>query len=128
MCRLEKLRLGTKAGKAKVAGTLMGIGGAMILTFYKGVEINLWETHVNLLKTTTSTDHSPAAHQSGDRALGSLLAVCSCLCYALWLIIQVQYNFQMLCTCVLTFLCWVLVLYIYIVNERLIYTSAGQDE
>lgn len=88
--RLEKLRLGTMAGKAKAVGTLMGIGGAMLLTFYKGAKIDLWETHVNLLKTSASADHSPAVHQSSDRALGSLLAVCSCLCYALWLIIQVQ--------------------------------------
>ncbi|XP_031389680.1 WAT1-related protein At1g25270-like [Punica granatum] len=92
---LEKLRLGTMAGKAKVAGTLMGIGGAMLLTFYKGVEIVLWSTNVNLLKTTTTAGHSAAslaAHQSSDRALGSLLAVCSCLCYALWLIIQAKMS------------------------------------
>ncbi|PKI45999.1 hypothetical protein CRG98_033639 [Punica granatum] len=83
------------AGKAKVAGTLMGIGGAMLLTFYKGVEIVLWSTNVNLLKTTTTAGHSAAslaAHQSSDRALGSLLAVCSCLCYALWLIIQAKMS------------------------------------
>ncbi|PKI45995.1 hypothetical protein CRG98_033635 [Punica granatum] len=83
------------AGKAKVAGTLMGIGGAMLLTFYKGVEIVLWSTNVNLLKTTATAGHSAAslaAHQSSDRALGSILAVCSCLCYALWLIIQAKMS------------------------------------
>ncbi|KAI6678637.1 hypothetical protein NL676_039433 [Syzygium grande] len=52
---LEKARLRTVAGKAKVAGTLMGIGGAMLLTFYKGVEVNLWSTHVNLLRHVAST-------------------------------------------------------------------------
>ncbi|KAK2996041.1 hypothetical protein RJ640_002660 [Escallonia rubra] len=33
--RLEKVGLGTKTGKAKAVGTLMGIGGAMLPTFYK---------------------------------------------------------------------------------------------
>ncbi|KAG4967814.1 hypothetical protein JHK87_033465 [Glycine soja] len=34
--------MGTSAGKAKVVGTVMGIGGAMMLTFYKNIEINIW--------------------------------------------------------------------------------------
>ncbi|KAF2299603.1 hypothetical protein GH714_038397 [Hevea brasiliensis] len=37
---LEKVGLKTLAGKAKVLGTVMGIGGAMLLTFYRGPEIN----------------------------------------------------------------------------------------
>ena len=85
--RLEKARLGTVAGKAKVAGTLMGIGGAMLLTFYKGVEVNLWSTHVNLLRHVGATQQGQEG--SSNLPLGSLLAVASCFCYALWLIIQV---------------------------------------
>ncbi|KAM7470390.1 hypothetical protein LguiA_008573 [Lonicera macranthoides] len=38
---LEKLGWRTAAGKAKVLGTLVGLGGAMILTFYKGPQISL---------------------------------------------------------------------------------------
>ncbi|RVW24791.1 WAT1-related protein [Vitis vinifera] len=38
---LEKLAIRTWAGKAKVGGTLLGIGGAMVLTFYKGPQINM---------------------------------------------------------------------------------------
>ncbi|KAG6702303.1 hypothetical protein I3842_07G027500 [Carya illinoinensis] len=45
---LEKLSLGTIAGKAKVLGTLMGIGEAMLLTFYRGAEINIWSTHTKM--------------------------------------------------------------------------------
>ncbi|KAF2321268.1 hypothetical protein GH714_038417 [Hevea brasiliensis] len=50
---LEKMGISTLAGKAKVAGTLMGIGGAMLLTFCKGAEIHIWSTHVNLMKLVT---------------------------------------------------------------------------
>ncbi|KAF7848986.1 hypothetical protein BT93_L1368 [Corymbia citriodora subsp. variegata] len=84
---LEKGRLMTVAGMAKVLGTLTGIGGAMLLTFYKGVEVNLWSTHVNLLHHVATTQHRQGG--SCNRLLGSLLAVGSCFCCALWLIIQV---------------------------------------
>ncbi|XP_040967608.1 WAT1-related protein At5g40230-like [Gossypium hirsutum] len=34
--KMEKLVIRTNAGKAKVCGTLIGISGAMVFTFYKG--------------------------------------------------------------------------------------------
>ncbi|MED6112770.1 hypothetical protein PIB30_064658 [Stylosanthes scabra] len=46
---LEKLILGAAAGKAKVVGTITGISGAMVLTFYKGIRIDIWSSHINLL-------------------------------------------------------------------------------
>lgn len=39
-CRLEKLTLGSHAGKAKLVGTVVGIGGAMIFTFFQGPEFS----------------------------------------------------------------------------------------
>ncbi|PQM36468.1 hypothetical protein Pyn_13466 [Prunus yedoensis var. nudiflora] len=51
--RLERLALGTHAGRAKVVGTLVGIGGTMVFTFYKGKEIAIWSKHVNLLHDYT---------------------------------------------------------------------------
>ncbi|XP_030519254.2 WAT1-related protein At1g68170-like [Rhodamnia argentea] len=87
---LEKARLRTVAGKAKAAGTLMGIGGAMLLTFYKGVEVNLWSTHVNLLHHAAATQQRPEG--SSNRLLGSLLAVASCFCCALWFIVQAKMS------------------------------------
>ncbi|XP_030475725.1 WAT1-related protein At1g68170-like [Syzygium oleosum] len=87
---LEKVKLRTVAGKAKVAGTLMGIGGAMLLTFYKGMEVNLWSMHVNLLRHVAATQQGREG--SSNLLLGSLLAVASCFCYALWLIIQAKMS------------------------------------
>lgn len=34
ICRYEKLAIHTLSSQAKVAGTLLGVGGAMLLTFY----------------------------------------------------------------------------------------------
>ena len=88
MNRLEKLAIRTWAGKAKVTGTLLGIGGAMVLTFYRGPQINIWSTKVHLLKH--KNQHVAASHRGMDnRVLGSLLAVASCFSYATWYIIQV---------------------------------------
>ncbi|XP_034683724.1 WAT1-related protein At1g68170-like isoform X1 [Vitis riparia] len=86
---LEKLAIRTWAGKAKVTGTLLGIGGAMVLTFYRGPQINIWSTKVHLLKH--KDQHVAASHRGMDnRVLGSLLAVASCFSYATWYIIQAK--------------------------------------
>ncbi|XP_050209132.1 WAT1-related protein At1g68170-like isoform X2 [Mercurialis annua] len=84
---LEKVRLGTTTDKAKVFGILIGIGGAMVFTFYKGVEIKIWSTNVDLLKHKNHTqlhkDNSTSHH-----IIGSCLAFASCVCFGMWLIIQ----------------------------------------
>ncbi|GAA0150652.1 hypothetical protein LIER_09544 [Lithospermum erythrorhizon] len=68
--RLENLMLNTIAGKAKVMGTIMGICGAMILTFYKGSEILTSSAGLNILEC------NKPHHQS---FLGPVLAIVSCL-------------------------------------------------
>ncbi|KAB2628477.1 WAT1-related protein [Pyrus ussuriensis x Pyrus communis] len=98
--RLEKLNLRSLTGKAKVVGTLMGIGGAMLLAFYEGVEIKIWSTHVDLLRSS-HRQHShlaslPHTH-SGDRLLGCLLAFGSCICNAIWLIILTKMSVSYPC-------------------------------
>ncbi|KAK3031532.1 hypothetical protein RJ639_036046 [Escallonia herrerae] len=79
--RLEKVGLGTKGGKAKVVVTLMGIGGAMILTFYKGVEINIWPTKFDLLHRAV-----PPLGEHASHIVGPLLAIASGFSIAIVLI------------------------------------------
>ncbi|XWS55191.1 hypothetical protein CRYUN_Cryun10bG0153400 [Craigia yunnanensis] len=88
---LEKLGFGTTAGRAKVLGTLIGIGGAMLLTFYKGVQINTGPTHIDLL---SHGSHGAASSHPGsaNHLLGALLALGSCISYALWLNIQAKMS------------------------------------
>ncbi|KAK0591256.1 hypothetical protein LWI29_037620 [Acer saccharum] len=87
---LENPGIRTMAGKAKVLGTLMGIGGAMLLTFYKGVEINISSTHIDLLHHDhPQSGHMASSHASSTKYIfGLLLALGSCFSYALWLIVQ----------------------------------------
>ncbi|XP_039042166.1 WAT1-related protein At1g68170-like [Hibiscus syriacus] len=83
---LEKLALRTMAGKAKVLGTAIGIGGAMILTFYKGFQFNI-STHINLLP---NGPHASNSSHATHHLLGALLAFVCCICYALWMNIQAK--------------------------------------
>ncbi|KAI3445682.1 hypothetical protein Pfo_002347 [Paulownia fortunei] len=92
--RLERLGWTTAAGKAKVFGTLLGIGGAMVFTFYKGPELNIGKTGINLLEMTSVHHRSSAQTQNQEGGhnlvLGLLLALASCVCYSFWLIIQAK--------------------------------------
>ncbi|KAH9752118.1 WAT1-related protein [Citrus sinensis] len=98
---LEKLGIRTRAGKAKLLGTLIGISGAMLLTLYKGVEIKIWSTHVDLLHHAGGGGHVASvplqSSDTGKRLLGSLLALGSCFSYALWLIIQAKLSEEYPC-------------------------------
>nr|AFK38288.1 unknown [Lotus japonicus] len=71
---LESLNLNTVAGKAKIVGTIIGIGGAMVLTLVKGMEIKIGSFHhVHLLH------HQNGAHphgtSTGKNLLGALCAL-----------------------------------------------------
>ncbi|VFQ81803.1 unnamed protein product [Cuscuta campestris] len=83
--RLERLGWKTASGKAKVLGTVFGIGGAMLLTFYKGPELNLWKTNIHLLH---SSPHN--SNVQSKPLLGTLLALIGCVCYSCWLILQAK--------------------------------------
>ncbi|XP_058008004.1 WAT1-related protein At1g25270-like isoform X2 [Hevea brasiliensis] len=86
---LEKLELKTTVGKAKILGLSIGIGGAMLLTFYKGVEIKIWSTNVHLLKHSHQIRKS---HFTAKHIVGSSLALGSCISYAMWLILQTKIS------------------------------------
>ncbi|KAG5029132.1 hypothetical protein JHK87_012646 [Glycine soja] len=86
LCGMEKLNVRTAAGKAKVMGTIIGIGGSMLLTFFKGQEINVKSFGTNLLQ---KNEQVVALHtDSGKKFLGVLCGFGSCFSFALWLIIQ----------------------------------------
>lgn len=82
--RMESVRLGTSAGKAKVIGTLLGVGGALVFVFYKGSQIHLWSTHMHLV----TQPHDATAHRVS--LLGAFLVFGSNFSYSLWLLFQVS--------------------------------------
>ncbi|XP_077241366.1 WAT1-related protein At1g68170-like [Tasmannia lanceolata] len=82
---LERLGTQTMYGKAKVIGTLISVGGAMLMTLYKGVEIHLWSSNTNLVG---HHQQKSSPQGSGNHVMGSLMAVASCVSYGIWYIIQ----------------------------------------
>ncbi|XP_061350858.1 WAT1-related protein At1g25270-like [Gastrolobium bilobum] len=83
----EKLNLGVVEGKAKVIGTIIGIGGAMLLTFFKGIEIDIWSSKINLMHP----HHSQNGH-TRSKMFGISCAIASCCSFSLWFIIQAKMN------------------------------------
>ncbi|GAV80282.1 EamA domain-containing protein [Cephalotus follicularis] len=92
---LEKLKLRTRESQAKVLGTSIGLGGAMLLTFYNGVEINILSTNVDLLELVKPDKSHVATHS--NQGLGVILSVGSCIAYSLWLIIQTKMSVKYPC-------------------------------
>ncbi|KAJ0257850.1 EamA domain-containing protein [Hirschfeldia incana] len=71
--RIETLRLGTNEGRAKLVGTLLGAGGALVFVFYKGVEIHIWSTHVDLLKNSYAGQSSGQATENHHISIPGVL-------------------------------------------------------
>ncbi|KAK4271101.1 hypothetical protein QN277_019841 [Acacia crassicarpa] len=92
--RLESLNLRAAAGKAKITGTIIAISGAMILTFFKGAQIDTGSFHVTLMHHRNGHTASPQSSPSGgsNTLLGALCTMGSNFSYALWLIIQTKMS------------------------------------
>ncbi|KAJ1270965.1 hypothetical protein BS78_06G092000 [Paspalum vaginatum] len=99
LSRQEVVKLGKASGRAKLAGTLVGLGGAMVVTFYRGPEIVFMRrlglrgarhggggSRGGLLAAGGETTTTSAA----GRVVGSFLAISSCFSYAAWLSIQAR--------------------------------------
>ncbi|XP_039836354.1 WAT1-related protein At4g01440-like isoform X2 [Panicum virgatum] len=86
--RFESLEVRSKSGSAKISGTLISLGGAMMLTFYKGSAL----TH------NTTSSMAPAASSSGGHrdaarwVLGSVSMLANVVGFALWLLLQRKFT------------------------------------
>ncbi|XWS48674.1 hypothetical protein CRYUN_Cryun13aG0096400 [Craigia yunnanensis] len=81
--RMEKLGVGSRAGKIKTVGAILCVGGALTASLYKGKAFYLG--HDNHIHTPAAIDVSKS-HGSH----GTFMLVGSCLCYATWYILQVK--------------------------------------
>ncbi|XP_054800137.1 WAT1-related protein At1g25270-like [Prosopis cineraria] len=89
---LESLSLRTSSGKAKIVGTVTGVSGAMIMTFFKGSEIHTGSFHITLMHHHNGHMASPQSSSRGNTLLGALCVLGSNFSYALWLIIQTKMS------------------------------------
>ncbi|CAL5213704.1 unnamed protein product [Lathyrus oleraceus] len=91
---MDKFDLKFVEGKAKVIGTIMGMSGAMLIIFFKGTEIHIWSSKINLLHPNQNSNEQIASHHAdfGEKALGVLCALASSCSFSLWYIIQAKLN------------------------------------
>ncbi|KAI4342006.1 hypothetical protein MLD38_026670 [Melastoma candidum] len=120
---LEKLNIRRIDGVAKVLGTLLGLGGATLLTFYKGVEINIYSTHDNVLDLHGLRGAgAPPVPQNRNIVLGSIMAVGSCLSFSIWAIVQAkmskEYPCQLSSTALMSFMAAIQSLVYALVREN----------
>ncbi|KAH9314205.1 hypothetical protein KI387_022832, partial [Taxus chinensis] len=84
--RLEKVQIRSSSSYAKVLGTLISVGGAMVVTLYKGPVITkFWSTMKNLEETDNIVENEIPVK---DWIMGSLLFSGSCVTLSLWTIMQ----------------------------------------
>ncbi|XP_014490060.1 WAT1-related protein At1g68170-like [Vigna radiata var. radiata] len=90
LCGYEKLNLRTVVGKAKVMGTIIGVNGTMMLSFYKGIQINIWKNiHINLIH---KKDNGQKGESDGKVWIGVLSGIGCCFSFSVWLIIQAKLS------------------------------------
>ena len=83
--RVEKLNIKSKAGVGMVMGTLICIGGAFILTTYKGVPLT------KLHKLDLLTNNGPALKPE-KWITGCVLLFAGSSCFGSWMVIQSKVN------------------------------------
>ncbi|KAM0902672.1 hypothetical protein ACQ4PT_019158 [Festuca glaucescens] len=80
--RLETVDVRSKAGLAKIAGTLASVGGATLLSLYKGAA---------LTRTTSSVEehiNSSSTSSKGRWMLGPALLLVNCITFSFWMLLQ----------------------------------------
>ncbi|KAK4794065.1 hypothetical protein SAY86_012059 [Trapa natans] len=87
LCRMEKLDMKKVRCQAKLLGTIVTVGGAMLMTLYKGHVVNfLWSGHIH----ARSVDASGAAGEATDKdwVKGSIFLIIATFAWASFFILQ----------------------------------------
>jgi drug/metabolite transporter (DMT)-like permease len=76
------------SGQTKLLGTIVCVGGAMLLSFYHGHMINIGESSIHW-NYADSTGNSSTDKKS-NLVLGSLFIIASAVSWAIWFTVQVR--------------------------------------
>ena len=84
--RMERINIKERRSQAKIAGTLITVGGALLMILFSGPVVTFpWTKH--------STGHAvadSASHSSGRWLMGIFMILLSCFCWSAFFILQVN--------------------------------------
>lgn len=87
---MEKVRIGSARGQAKVLGTLICIGGSLVFTFWKDGFVFKSIVDKPLINIYDSSKGSSVEHRGKENWIkGSVLILISYVAWSAWLILQV---------------------------------------
>lgn len=87
---METVGIRRKSGQAKVFGTILCVGGAMLMSFYKGHRINIGESSIHWAYAENMRHNNSSNEES--TFLGPVLIVGSCVAWAGWFIVQTKMS------------------------------------
>lgn len=82
---LERVKLKSRYSQGKIIGTIVTVGGAMIMTLFKGPPLGLPWTKQTSFHQSSSATSSPYPH---DSLKGALMISAGCVCWASFTILQ----------------------------------------
>ncbi|KAK7278041.1 hypothetical protein RJT34_23063 [Clitoria ternatea] len=91
LCRHEYLRIKTKAGIAKVLGTILSVGGAVLLSFYHGKTLGLGESSIHW-RYADKMERESSSGGGTNFLFGPIAVIASALVWAVWFIVQADMS------------------------------------
>uniref|UniRef100_A0A0D9XIK2 WAT1-related protein n=1 Tax=Leersia perrieri TaxID=77586 RepID=A0A0D9XIK2_9ORYZ len=81
--RMERISIKERRSQAKIAGTMITVGGAMLMILFKGPVINFpWTNNANQNVSNSS------GHNNGHWLMGIFMILLSCFCWSAFFILQ----------------------------------------
>ncbi|KAL7254664.1 hypothetical protein ACSBR1_008921 [Camellia fascicularis] len=97
LLRMEKLKLRTIGGVAKVAGIMLCMGGVATLAFYKGPYLKPFLHNYHPFDSNNNSSQQGHDNSPGENWIkGCFLMFLSNLCWALWIVYQVHCFFSII--------------------------------
>ncbi|KAK2661408.1 hypothetical protein Ddye_007941 [Dipteronia dyeriana] len=89
--RQESVGIKKRSEQAKLIGTVVCVGGAMLLSFYNGPTIGIPDSSIHWDYAQKMSKQS-AGNNKSNMVFGSIIVIASAVAYSLWVIIQARVN------------------------------------